>query len=408
MEVRGKYSVAKVFTDVIEPSAVEQIKLLCDQTFTKGCSIRIMPDVHSGEGCVIGFTANLGELVIPNIVGVDIGCGMLTVELGKTNVDFARLDSIIRSYVPSGENVHEPDDEESGAETVRQLLSGLLCLEKIPQVGRIELSLGTLGGGNHFIEVDTDDEDCKYLVIHTGSRSFGKRVADYYQQLAIESLGNRRLSREEIQKVVVEYRQAGRQQEIQAALKAMMDANTCQIPDKLRYLTGELRDAYLHDMRLCQEFAKMNRRTIAEKIVRHLLGKELSEFSWFETVHNYVDFESNIIRKGAVSARKDERLLIPINMRDGSLVCVGKGNEDWKCSAPHGAGRLHSRSAARKLFSVESFKDEMQGIYTTSVSDDTLDECPMAYKPIDAILDNITPTVDVVKIIKPVYNFKAS
>ena len=408
MEIQGKYSVAKVFTDMIETSAVEQIKLLCDQPFTEGCNIRIMPDVHSGEGCVIGFTANLGDLVIPNIVGVDIGCGMLTVELGKTDIDFGRLDSIIRSFIPSGENVHEPDNGDSGAETVRQLLTDLLCREKIRQMERIELSLGTLGGGNHFIEVDIDDEGYKYLVIHTGSRSLGKRVADYYQEQAVKSLGTRELSKEDIKKVVDEYRQAGRQQEIQAALRSMMNANTCQIPDKLRYLTGELREAYLHDMRLCQTFATMNRHAIASKIVRHLLGKELTEFNWFETVHNYVDFESNIIRKGAVSARKDERLLIPINMHDGSLVCVGKGNEDWNCSAPHGAGRLYSRSAARKLFSVESFKDEMQGIYTTSVSDDTLDECPMAYKPLDAILDNITPTVDVVKIIKPVYNFKAS
>ena len=408
MEIKGKYSTANVFTDVIETSAVKQIKLLCDQPFTKGCNIRIMPDVHSGEGCVIGFTANLGELVIPNIVGVDIGCGMLTVELGKTDIDYRRLDSVIRSRVPSGENVHEPDDEDSGAETVRQLLTNLLCREKIRQVERIELSLGTLGGGNHFIEVDIDDEGYKYLVIHTGSRSLGKRVADYYQEQAVKSLGTHRLSREEIQKVVDEYRQSGRQTEIQAAIKTMTNANTCQIPDKLRYLTGELREAYLHDMRLCQKFATMNRHTIASKIVEHLLGKELTEFSWFETVHNYVDFESNIIRKGAVSARKGERLLIPINMRDGSLVCVGKGNGDWNCSAPHGAGRLHSRSAARKLFSVESFKDEMQGIYTTSVSDDTLDECPMAYKPLDAILGNITPTVDVIKIIKPIYNFKAS
>ena len=408
MEIQGRYSVAKVFTDVIEPSAVEQIRELCNQPFTQGCRIRIMPDVHSGTGCVIGFTADLGELVIPNIVGVDIGCGMLTVELGRIEISGERLDSVIRRYVPSGMDVHVTDDEPAGAQTMRLLLQGLLCRNRLNKMERIEASMGTLGGGNHFIEVDIDDEGNKYLVIHTGSRNLGKQVADYYQKLACGPAAGRRLSREEIQQVVDEYRRAGRPQEIQAVLKAMIAARTCQVPDNLRYLTGELREAYLHDMHLCQVFAEMNRRAIAAVITEQAFGRALSCLPTFETVHNYVDFETNIIRKGAVSARKGERLLIPINMRDGSLICTGKGNPDWNCSAPHGAGRLYSRSAARKMFSVENFQHEMQGIYTTSVSAGTIDECPMAYKPMEAILQNIEPTVDVVKVIKPIYNFKAS
>lgn len=403
--INGVFCTAIVYTDIIEDTAREQIQLLCSQPFSKGCTIRIMPDVHAGKGCVIGFTADLGEMVIPNIVGVDIGCGMLTVELCDIDIDFAALDAAIRKYIPSGKNVHE------GRIVRYPQLTELYCYRELHDAKRLERSIGTLGGGNHFIEIDKDEEGNKYLVIHTGSRNLGKQVAEYYQQLAYDlCCGKDELYAEQAQ-IIEQYKAEGRKQEIQAAIKELhrnFQAKGCDTPRELCYLTGEYRDKYLHDMRICQEYAQLNRLTIAQLILEKAMGRQLSEFTHFETVHNYIDLDGNIVRKGAVSAKAGEKLLIPINMRDGSLICIGKGNPEWNFSAPHGAGRLFSRAKAREQFSVEEFQRSMEGIYTTSVAESTIDECPMAYKSMDDIVKNITPTADIVRVIKPVYNFKAA
>lgn len=404
IEIIGAYNTAKIYTDIVEENAAEQIKQLCDQKFVNGCKIRIMPDVHAGAGCVIGFTADLGEMIIPNIVGVDIGCGMLTVELRKADIDFSVLDGVIRTFVPSGKNVHE------GRMTRYPELQKLYCYRNLKKTRWIERSLGTLGGGNHFIEIDVDDENNKYLVIHTGSRNLGKQVAEFYQQMAYDICRGADQLFEKQKSLIEEYKATGRRNEIQAAIKEMkadFKAKETDIPKELCYLTGEYREMYLHDMKLCQEFAIRNRIEIANSILSGIFGNTLDTFIHFETIHNYIDHDSNIVRKGAVSAKEGEKLLIPINMRDGSLICVGKGNEDWNCSAPHGAGRLYSRKSAKESFTVEEFQKSMEGIYSTSVSESTLDESPMAYKSMDDIVNNISPTADIIKIIKPVYNFKA-
>ena len=404
LELRGKYNTAIVYTDIIENSAVSQIIELCNQEFVKGCKIRIMPDVHAGAGCVIGFTADLGEMVIPNIVGVDIGCGMLTVELGKAELDYQELDDLIRAKVPSGRNVHEcrksrfPD------------LENLYCYRNLKDSVRIERSKGTLGGGNHFIEVDIDDDDNKYLVIHTGSRNLGKQVAEHYQKMAYDILRGADKLFEEQEKLIARYKEEHRKKEIESALKELkknFKAKWTDVPKDLCYLTGKYREMYLYDMKICQEFATKNRMQIADTILNGLFGKSLSDFSHFETIHNYIDHETNTVRKGAVSAKKGEKLLIPINMRDGSLICIGKGNEEWNCSAPHGAGRLFSRGEAKENFSLEEFEKAMEGIFTTSVGTSTIDESPMAYKNMEDIVNNITPTAEIIKQIKPTYNFKA-
>lgn len=405
VEITGVYSSAKVYTDSLDELATRQITLLCSQPFVSGCKIRIMPDVHAGAGCVIGFTADLGEMIIPSIVGVDIGCGMLTVELGKIEIDFPALDDIIRAYVPSGINVHE------GRIVRFPELQDLHCYRNLSRSRRIERSLGTLGGGNHFIEIDIDDEGNKYLVIHTGSRNLGKQVAELYQQLAYDVCRGADKLFEKQKMLIEEYKAAGRRNEIQAEIKKMkaeFNNRQTDIPKELCYLTGEYREMYLHDMKICQNFAAQNRVEIANTILDKLLEKGLEHFPHFETVHNYIDHESNIVRKGAVSARRGERLLIPINMRDGSLICIGKGNEDWNCSAPHGAGRLYSRTAARENFTVEEFEKSMEGIFSTTVCQSTLDESPMAYKSMGEIVKHISPTAEIMKIIKPIYNFKAA
>lgn len=404
LELRGKYNTAIVYTDIIEETAVGQIIELCNQEFVKGCKIRIMPDVHAGAGCVIGFTADLGEMVIPNIVGVDIGCGMLTVELGKMDIDYEALDNLIREKVPSGKNVHE------GRQVRFPDLQTLKCYRNLKDTKRLERSIGTLGGGNHFIEVDKDVEDNKYLVIHTGSRNLGKQVAEHYQKMAYDILRGADKLFEEQEKLIAEYKAAHRKKEIEGAIKELkknFKAKWTDVPKDLCYLTGEYREMYLHDMKICQEFATKNRLQIAETILTGLFGKSLSDFSHFETIHNYIDHESNTVRKGAVSAKAGEKLLIPINMRDGSLICIGKGNEEWNCSAPHGAGRLFSRGSAKENFTLEEFEKSMEGIFTTSVSTDTLDESPMAYKNMEDIVNNITPTAEIIKRITPTYNFKA-
>lgn len=402
--ITGKYSSAIVYTDVIEDTAEEQIKLLCDQPFAQGSRIRIMPDVHAGKGCVIGFTADLGDMVIPNIVGVDIGCGMYTVELGKIDIDYEKLDGAIRKNVPSGRNVHE------GRIVRFPELLDLKCYRNLKDARRLERSIGTLGGGNHFIEADRDDDGNKYLVIHTGSRNLGTQVAEYYQSLAYELMCGKDKLFEQQNEMIERYKAEGRRSEIQSAIKALhrdFQAQECDTPRELCYLTGEYREMYLHDMRICQKFASLNRVTIAQIILGEAFGMQLSDCPHFETIHNYIDMESNIVRKGAVSAKKGEKLLIPINMRDGSLICVGKGDPEWNCSAPHGAGRLFSRGTAKEKFTLDEFQNSMEGIFSTSVHLSTIDECPMAYKSMEDIVDNITPTAEIIRVIKPVYNFKA-
>lgn len=394
----------KIFTENIEPQALNQIYTLIKQTAFADCKVRIMPDVHAGAGCVIGFTADLGDKVIPNIVGVDIGCGMLTVELGNIDIDLAKLDDIIRKYVPNGRNVHETEDNFSEI-----IINQLYCKDRLKNVDWLKRSCGTLGGGNHFCEVDIDDDGNKYLVIHSGSRNIGKQVAEIYQQMAIDDLSGANSLEEETKKLIEDYKRTGRQKDIQrgiAELKRKFQPKS-SVPKELSYLTGEHREMYLHDMKLCQEFASLNRKQIWTEIMSGLgLNKML--VTYFETIHNYIEHDTNIVRKGAISAKEGETVLIPINMRDGCIIGRGKGNADWNYSAPHGAGRVMSRSKAKETVSLEEFKQSMQGIYTTSVNRSTIDESPMAYKPIDEIVANIQDTVEIVKIIKPIYNFKAS
>lgn len=395
----------KIFTDSIEPEALNQIYTLIKQPAFANCKVRIMPDVHAGKGCVIGFTADLGDKVIPNIVGVDIGCGMLCCEIGKIDIDYENLDSVIREYIPAGRAVREE-------EINFPQLEELYCKDQLKNMEWLKCSLGTLGGGNHFIEVDEDSDGVKYLVIHTGSRNLGKQVAEIYQQMAIDDMQGMNKLAEESQKLIAEYKATGRQKDIQrglAELKRKWQPDKLNIPKELCYLTGEHREMYLHDMKICQEFARINRRTIQD-IIFYYMGWTFSRSSMerFQTIHNYIDHDTNIVRKGAISAKAGEKVLIPINMRDGCIIGIGKGNEDWNCSAPHGAGRIMSRSKAKEKVSLEEYQESMKGIYTTSVSQSTIDESPMAYKSMDEILEHIKDTVEIVKIIKPVYNFKAS
>lgn len=404
IEINGKYCTAKIFTDEVEENAAEQIKTLCDQSFTENCKIRIMPDVHAGAGCVIGFTADLGKKVIPNIVGVDIGCGMLTVDLGFTDIDFEKLDAVIREKIPCGSDV------QPGRLVHLSELQELYCYRNLNKTRHIERSIGTLGGGNHFIEVDVDSDERKYLVIHSGSRNLGKQVADFYQKTAVEIHRGIEEFWAERDRIIAKYKAEGRRTEIEPTLKKLrseFNLKVAEIPEDLCFLEGEYREKYLHDMLYCQKYATLNRETIANLILDAYFGKTLDDFEHFETIHNYIDPQSNIIRKGAVSAKKGEKLIIPINMRDGSLICTGKGNEEWNFSAPHGAGRLFSRNTAKDTFTVEEFRKSMEGIFTTCVSEKTLDESPMAYKNADDIIKHISPTAEIIKTIKPVYNFKA-
>lgn len=395
----------KIFASCVEEKALAQIEQLMEQPAFAKSKVRIMPDVHAGAGCVIGFTADLGDKVIPNVVGVDIGCGMLTVQV-KGDMDFAKLDAVIREKIPSGMNAHDK---------VRHCffeLEDLRCREHLRGGDYFERSIGTLGGGNHFIEVDVDDDGNQYLVIHSGSRNLGKQVADYYQRLAIErEYGNGEEYANRRSQIICELKEQGRENEIAAALAAHAETHPGRtrenglVPKQLCYLTGQDRLDYLHDMQICQRYASRNRR-IMEGIIVKAMGWTCVDS--FETVHNYIDMGSNIVRKGAVSARAGELLLIPMNMRDGSLICRGKGNDDWNQSAPHGAGRLMGRKEAKGRLNVDDFKRSMDGVYTTSVGIDTLDEAPDAYKPMDAIVPLISDTVEILKVIRPVYNFKAS
>lgn len=397
LEVSGKYNQAKIFTDVVDQASIAQVIELCNQEFTAGSRIRLMPDVHAGAGCTVGTTMTITDRVVPNLVGVDIGCGMETARLREDHLELQKLDKLIRERIPSGfavrSAVHRYADQID--------LEELCCFRHV-QMLRAEKSIGTLGGGNHFIEVDRDEEGQLYVVIHSGSRRLGLEVAKYYQEEGYKVLNQ--TDQASLDRLIAEMRAAGRQKDIQKELKRRKSQKLTRIPRPLAYVAGELFDQYIHDMKLVQHFARLNRQAMLDEIVK---GMKLHVEEQFTTVHNYIDTDAMILRKGAVSARAGERLLIPINMRDGSLLCVGKGNEDWNCSAPHGAGRLMSRGEAKQSFTVSEFKKQMEGIYSTSVGRSTLDECPMAYKGMADILDNIGPTAEVVKVIRPIYNFKA-
>lgn len=390
----------KIFTDDIEQEAINQINELLEQEAFKDSKVRIMPDVHAGKGCVIGFTGDLGNKVIPNIVGVDIGCGMLCVELGNIDLDLKKLDEVIRRYVPSGRNVHE-------FTKMPFFIENLKCYKELKDIDWLNNSLGTLGGGNHFIEIDVDEDNNKYLVIHTGSRNLGKQVAEIYQEKAIKYCSYDKEMKEEKQKVIKEYKEQGKEKEIQNKLIEISKKyeGKTKLPKDLCYLEGELREDYLHDMEICQKFAVENRKEIAFAIMSKM---NLDYIDCFETIHNYISFEDNIVRKGAISAKKGEKVLIPMNMRDGCIIGIGKGNEDWNCSAPHGAGRIMSRMKAKETFSLDEYKESMKNVYTTSVNENTIDEAPFVYKPMQEIIDNIGDTIDIIKIIKPIYNFKAN
>ncbi len=398
LEIKGKVNTALCYAKIVEDEAIEQIRRMCDYDFTEGSRICIMPDVHAGKGCTIGTTMTVTDKAVPNIVGVDIGCGMYTVNLGKDSIDFEKLDEAAH-FVPSGMHVWEGRME-------RFDLTGMKCYRSLKNTKYLERSLGTLGGGNHFIEVDVAEDGTKYLIIHSGSRNLGKQVAEIYQQLAIELHSGKEEYFKKRDELIASYKAAGRRKEIQGALKELTwEHRDCMIPDDLCYLYGTYFEDYLQDVELCQRFARRNRERIAEVILERtkMAGGEA-----FHTIHNYIDTEEMILRKGAIAAHKGEKVLIPINMRDGSVLAVGKGNPDWNYSAPHGAGRLMSRTKAKESLCMDEYKSAMEGIYTTSVNEATLDEAPMAYKSLDDIIDVIRESVDVIDIMKPIYNFKAS
>lgn len=403
-EVNGKFNTAKVFTDSVDENSLEQIQTLCDQEFTSGSKIRLMPDVHAGAGCTIGTTMTIKDKIVPNLVGVDIGCGMETLVIHKDsdsarNFDPAKLDTIIRKNIPCGYDVrkvtHKYVDEVEWDNIKGQYSKN-----------RARLSLGTLGGGNHFIEADRDTDGNLYIVVHSGSRHAGLEIAEYYQEMAWRQLNGK--TKADMDAMIAELKAAGRQNEIEEKRQELNAQIKTSIPKDLAYVSGYLFDDYINDMRIMQHFAQLNRKAMIDVISIGLHLKKDEIVDQFTTIHNYIDTENMILRKGAVSAQKGEKLLIPINMRDGSLVCIGKGNEDWNCSAPHGAGRVMSRMKAKRELSLEEFKAEMSGIYSTTVSKETLDEAPMAYKTMDDIVANIGPTADIVNVIKPIYNFKAA
>jgi conserved hypothetical protein len=401
LELKGKYNSCKVFTDNIDSATISQLTNLLNQEFVSDSQVRIMSDCHSGKGCVIGTTMTITNKIVPNLVGVDIGCGMRAVKLANKHLDLPNLDSVIHKYVPAGFEIHEEAIATSGVADILASVS----------IDKAFKSLGTLGGGNHFIEVDIDKNGDYWLVIHTGSRHLGIEVCDYYQNLAYENLKlkahNGKTIKDLTKELVAEYTNAGRKKEISKALTKLRSdykATHVTVPFELAYLEGQAMQDYLHDMKLAQEHAKINRETIAKQILKYA---KLTEVESFDTIHNYIDVDNMILRKGSISAQAGEKVIIPMNMRDGSLICVGKGNEDWNYSAPHGAGRILSRSKAKDTISMTEYQESMKGIYTTSINRGTIDESPMIYKPMEEIIENIKDTVEIIDVIKPVYNFKA-
>ena len=400
LEINGVYANAIVYTDEIEASAAGQIQALCDQPFAAGSRIRIMPDVHAGKGCTIGTTMTVTDKAVPNIVGVDIGCGMYTTNIGRGELDYERLDEAAH-FIRSGLRVWDEEIESFD-------LTRLRCYESLQNLNWLRCSLGTLGGGNHFIEVDQAQDGTRYLVIHSGSRNLGKQVAELYQKRAMDQhkgIDNYRNDRE---KLIRSLKESGESEKIESALRELKNRREHQAPDMpedLCYLSGEAFQDYLHDVEICQQFARRNRELMTEIILERT---GLRGIESFHTIHNYIDTEEMILRKGAIAAHKGERVLIPINMRDGSILAVGKGNPEWNCSAPHGAGRIMSRKEAVQNLSMEAYRESMKNVYTTSVNENTLDEAPMAYKSLDDILEVVTETVEVTEVLRPVYNFKAS
>ncbi|MCI9606769.1 MAG: RtcB family protein [Muribaculaceae bacterium] len=408
----------KIFTDNIEASAIEQLERLLAIDVFADTKLRIMPDVHAGAGCVIGFTGNLGDKVIPNIVGVDIGCGMRVLQLrGVSSINYHDFNSHILANVPSGMTVREEKkgfkplegEEMEIYRDAKTLVSELRCYRELKNANRIHKSIGTLGGGNHFIELDMDEAGALYMVIHTGSRNLGKQVAEIYQAKAVRHLteGADELDTQ-IRNIIEEYKASGRRKEIQTVISKMRRSirnSNPTLPHELCYLEDELRQDYLHDMRICQRWAVLNRKLISLLLLKFFGDASVADE--FESIHNYIS-DSNMIRKGAISAEDGERCIIPLNMRDGSLICTGRGNSDWNCSAPHGAGRIMSRSQAYKTVTMDDFKASMSGIYSESINDYTRDESPMVYKPAQEIIANIGDTVEINTIIRPVFNFKAS
>jgi tRNA-splicing ligase RtcB len=395
--LKGKYNEAKIFTDIVDESSISQVMLLLNQEFVSGSKIRLMPDIHAGAGCTIGTTMTITDKIVPNLVGVDIGCGMETIKIKEKHLELMKLDKLIYEKIPSGFHVRE--------KTHRYFdkinLEDLYCYRHI-NPARAEKSLGTLGGGNHFIEANRDDEGGIYVVVHSGSRHLGLEVAKYYQEEGYKALNG--CAKKDIEDLIARLKEQGKEKQIQKSITSLKNTKQTDIPKQLAYVSLDLFHQYIHDMKIVQQYADFNRRAMMDEIIK---GMKLHVTEQFTTVHNYIDVDEMILRKGAVSAKKGEKLLIPINMRDGSLICIGKGEEDWNQSAPHGAGRLMSRSAAKESFTVSEFKKQMDGIYTTSVNKDTLDECPMAYKSMDDIVANIGDTAEIIKVIKPVYNFKA-
>lgn len=397
MKIIGKQNEAIVYGNVIEYSAVEQIKALCDQSFAKHSKIRVMPDVHTGIGCTIGMTMTITDKIVPNIVGVDIGCGMYTVCIGKEPIDMEKLDAVVHT-IPSGKAVWEGRQKKFDLEVLH-------CYRNLKDTKRLQRSMGTLGGGNHFIEIDKTKSGMKYMVIHTGSRNLGKQVAEYYQGIAIDLQRGKEEYFQKKEEMIAQYKAEGRRKELQQALKKITwTPKQLEVPEELCFLYGKYSNEYLKDVAVCQQFARENRELIAQKIIEKMAWQTTEAF---HTEHNYIDVNEKIVRKGAISAKKGEKVLIPINMKEGSILAVGKGNEEWNCSAPHGAGRLFSRGEAKKRFTLEQYQKEMEGIYTTSVTEKTLDESPMAYKKLEDIMQAIEQTVDVIEVIKPIYNFKA-
>lgn len=400
MEIKGKYNTAICYASEIEQEAIDQIQRMCDYPFTQGSKIRIMPDVHAGKGCTIGTTMTIVDKAVPNIVGVDIGCGMYTVELGKIDLDLAVFDAMVYS-IPSGRDVWEGRIE-------RFDLTRLKCYRNLKDTRRLERSLATLGGGNHFIEIDEAKNGTKYLVIHSGSRNLGKQVAEYYQSLAVDLHSGKESYFKERDEMIRTYKEQGRRKELQEALKklrAEVVTREPDMPEDLCYLYGEYLQDYLYDVEICQAFARRSREKMAEILLTKM---QIQPVSAFHTIHNYIDTNEMILRKGSIAAHKDELVLIPINMKDGCILAKGRDNPDWNQSAPHGAGRLMSRTKAKEVLSMQDYEQAMQGIYTTSVNQHTLDEAPMAYKSLDMILSQVIESVDVIDILKPIYNFKAS
>ena len=401
IEIKGKVNTALCYAKVVEDEAIEQIRRMCDYPMTEGSKIRIMPDVHAGKGCTIGTTMTITDKAVPNVVGVDIGCGMYTVNLGKQPIDLEKFD-MAAFTIPSGMEVWDGRVEKFD-------LTELRCYRQLKDTKRLERSLGTLGGGNHFIEIDRAADGTQYLVIHSGSRNLGKQVAELYQTLAVDlakGIGDYLEARDQL---IKEYKEQGRRTEIQAALKELYDKKYVEhpstMPEDLCYLSGQYLEDYLHDVEICQRFAGRNREKMAEILLQKT---SLSAGESFHTIHNYIDTEEMILRKGSIAAHKGEKVLVPINMRDGSVLAVGKGNPEWNYSAPHGAGRLMSRTAAKNNLSMEEYKESMKGIYTSSVCEATIDEAPMAYKSLEDLIDVIKDSVEIIDVMKPIYNFKAS